>query len=184
MRPGRRSGSVVVLSVVLLLVVMAAAGCEETPQSVPTASEVESYYTYRGELEASVEGGTVEIRATQPSEQLQRGGTLWAKVGPYIILFSEETRRLFQEHEGVSAVRVVTTTPDGGEVARAYLPREAMTGLMWNRALNIAGEARQSGTERPALLEDLVRWGEDHTDFSYAPEYQDQAESERGRERR
>lgn len=144
---------------------------------MPSASEVESYYTYRGELEASVRGATVEIRATQPREQLERGGALWARVGPYILLFSEETRSLFETYGGLEAVRVVTTTPEGEEVARAFLPRDAMTGLMWGRALDLAARARRSGTERPTLLEALVRWGEDHTDFRYAPDFQGEGSS-------
>lgn len=159
---------------VLLLALATAAGCEQEAEAVPTASEVESYYTYRGELEASVEDATVEIRATQPAEQLERGGRLWARVGPYVLLFSEETRALFQDFPGLEAVRVVTSTPEGDEVARAFLPRNAMTGLMWPEGLNIAARARKSGTERPALLEDLVGWGEDHTDFFYAPRYQNE----------
>lgn len=158
---------------VLLLVALPAAGCDDRRGAVPGASEVESYYTYRGELEASVDGGIVEIRATQPREQLERGGRLWARVGPYIVLFSDETRRLFRDHPGLEAVRAVTRTPGGDEIARAYLPRDAMTGVMWPRALNIAARARTSGTDKPTLLEDLVRWGEDHTDFEYAPQFQE-----------
>lgn len=160
----------VLLPVVVSTLVLAA--CEQEAEAVPTASEVESYYTYRGELEASMQGATAQIRATQPREQLERGGRLWARVGPYILLFSDETRTLFRDYPGLEAVRVVTTTPEGDEIARAYLPRNAMTGLMWPEALNIAARARTEGTDRPTLLEELVRYGETRTDFEYAEEYQ------------
>lgn len=156
----------------LLLGALPLVGCEEPRGAVPAASTAESYYAYRGELEASVEGGVVEIRASQPRDQLERGGALWARVGPYILLFSEETHRLFREHPGLAAVRAITRTPDGEEIARAYLPRNAMTGLTWPRALDLAARARTSGTDKPTLLEDLVQWGEDRTDFEYAPEFQ------------
>lgn len=159
-----------------LLCVVAATACDsgstDDDGALPAASVVESYYTYPHGLEAEVSGDVVELRAVQPREQLRRGGSLWARVGPYVLLFTEETRRLFEDFPGVTAVRVVTRTPEGQEVARAYLHRNALTDVTWRRALNIAGHARRSGTDRPTLLEDLVRWGEDHTDFEYAPAFQ------------
>lgn len=163
------------MAAALLCVVAAAcdAGSTDDDGARPTASAVESYYTYPHGLEAEISGDVVEVRAVQPREQLRRGGRLWARVGPYILLFAEETRRLFENFPGVTAVRVVTRTPEGREVARAYLHRDALTDVTWRRALNIAGHARRSGTDRPALLDELVRWGEDHTDFEYAPAFQE-----------
>jgi hypothetical protein len=66
---------------------------------------------------------------------------------------------------------VVTQVAGGPEVARALLTRAELTGVLWRRSLNIAGKARRDGTDRPSLLEDLVSWGEDHTDFEYSPRY-------------
>ena len=112
--------------------------------------------------------------AAMPSSnhaQVRRGGTLWAKVGPYIYLFTEETESLLVDFGGLAGVRVVTTTSSRGEVARAFLRRDAMTDVRWRRAKNIAGRARRDGTERPSLLEELVRWGEDHTEFSYSSRF-------------
>lgn len=170
MAAGRRPRAVAAALAVLAL----AAGCgPEESGPLPAAPTVEGYYTYPHGLEAEVQGSVVELRAVQPAEQLRRGGRLWARVGPYVLLFSEETRRLFEDFPALTAVRAVTRTPEGEEVARAYLPRNALTGITWRRALNIAGRARQSGTERPTLLEELVRWGEDHTDYRYAPAFQD-----------
>lgn len=175
--PGRTPAPALAAALLIALAVPACADDEgETGEVLPSATRVEDTYDYRGELEAEIQGEVVEIRATQPAEQLRRGGSLWARVGPYILLFSEETRSLFEDFPGLEAVRVVTLTPEGDEVARAYLPRNALTEVTWRRSLNIAGRARRSGTDRPTLLEDLVRWGEDHTDFRYAPEFQSREE--------
>jgi hypothetical protein len=57
------------------------------------------------------------------------------------------------------------------EVANALLARDELTDVLWRRSLNIAGRARRDGTSRMTLLEDLVEWGEDHTDFTYNPRY-------------
>lgn len=149
-------------------------GCaEEEPAVLPSASEVESYYVYPQGLEASMEGTVAEIRAIQPTRHLERGGRLWARSGPYILLFSEETRSLLQDHPDLTAVQVMTVTPDGIPIARASLHRDALTGTLWRRSMNIAGRARREGTERPTLLEDLVLWGEEHTDYEYAPRFQE-----------
>ncbi len=71
----------------------------------------------------------------------------------------------------MSGVRVITRTHDDTEVARAFLHRESLNELTWRRAKNIAGKARVEGTRRPVLLEELVEWGEDHTDFEYNKEF-------------
>ena len=71
-------------------------------------------------------GNVAEITLVQPARHLQRGGSLWAKVGPYVLLFSEETENLFQDYPGLAGVRAITMTPGGTEVARALLPRESL----------------------------------------------------------
>lgn len=149
-------------------------GCgEEGPAVLPSASEVESYYLYPQGLEASVDEAVVEIEAVQPKRHLERGGRIWARSGPYILLFSEETRSLFRDYPDLTGVQVTTVTPDGTPIARARLHRDALSGTLWRRSMNIAGRARRGGTERPALLEDLVRWGEEYTDYEYAPRFQE-----------
>jgi hypothetical protein len=146
-------------------------GCEETDLTLPRVGEVEGAYSYGGRLSATLNGNVAEISIVQADRQLQRGGTLWAKVGPYVLLFSRPTEDLFREYPGLAGVRVITTTSDGTEVARALLARDVLNDLTWRRALNIAGRARRDGTRRPTLLEDLVRWGEDHTEHDYNPRY-------------
>lgn len=157
---------------VTVVAALAAAGCREAPAaSLPDAETVAGYYAYEGGLEARISGNVAEITIDQPAAQLQRGGSLWAKVGPYILLFSEETYRLLEEHPGIAGVRVVTRVERGPEVARALLLRSELSGVLWRRSLNIAGRARLEGTDRPTLLEDLVRWGEEHTEFEYNRRY-------------
>ena len=156
---------------VLLVAIGFFLGCEEPDFPVPNSSQVEGAYKYGGGLSASISGNVAEVTIVQADRQLRRGGTLWAKVGPYVLLFSSETEGLFIDYPGLAGVRAVTVTPDGAEVARALLPRDALNDLTWRRALNIAGLARRDGTRRPTLLEDLVEWGEDHTEFTYNPRY-------------
>lgn len=156
----------------LALACLAAAGCkEEVDRSLPSPAAVEAAYTYEGALSAVMSGNVAEITIVQPERQLERGGTLWAKVGPYVLLFSKETEELFQTYPGLAGVRVITVSSDGSEVARALLLRGTLNDLTWRRALNVAGLARRDGTRRPTLLEDLVQWGEDHTEFEYDPRY-------------
>lgn len=153
------------------------AGCERAQELIsrgelvlPDAEAVESYYDYGGGLAAEIVGNVAVVRVTQSAQQLRRGGTLWAKVGPYIFLFSEETERLFADHSGLAAVRMITLVGET-EVANALLARDELSDVLWRRSLNIAGLARRDGTGQMTLLEDLVRWGESHTEYTYNPRY-------------
>jgi len=156
---------------VALVLLLGPAACEPSPPDLvlPDASEVEAYYETERRLEAEVSGNVVEVRVDQPAEHLRRGGTLWAKVGPYVFVFTEATRGLFEDYPGLAAVRVVTRLPDGSEVARAMLVRDELSDVQWRRALNIAGKARGEGPL--GRLDELVRWGEEHTTFEYNPTY-------------
>lgn len=142
--------------------------CEDPDLDVPLPDEVESYYSIGAEHAVTVRGNVAELEVEQQPRQLARGGRLWAKVGPYVFLFSEGTRNLFRDYPGLAAVRVVTRSADGEEIARATLERGALNELTWRRALNIQGLARRDGTKRPTRLEDLVEWGEEHTRFEYS----------------
>jgi len=159
-------------AVLALALVPAIAGCrEEVPQVVPTAEEVEALYSSTSRLSVEMNGNVAEVTVVQDAQQLRRGGSLWARVGPYIYLFSDATQDAFTQFGGLAAVRVITTAPGGSEVARATLLRGTLNELTWRRALNISGLARRDGTEQLTLLEDLIRWGEDHTEFEYNPRY-------------
>jgi len=153
---------------VMALVTVAAAGCDDPNLPPPPSAEVgaEFYVTPAG-LKVSIDGRIVEIEVTQSDRQLRRGGTLWAKVGPYVFLFTEESQQLLEDHAGVQGIRITTRNSAGHMVATALLHRGALTEVQWQRALNIAGRARKDGTDRMTLLEDLVDWGEEHTEFEY-----------------
>jgi len=159
-------------AVLALLAGVLSAGCEEPVDLImPTASEVESFFEYGGDLEAEIRGNVAVITVVQSSSQLRRGGTLWAKVGPYVFLFTDETNALLEAFPGLAGIRVTTRVRNGPVVANALMARDAMTSVQWRRALNIAGLARRDGTTSIRLLEDLIRWGEDHTEFEYNPRY-------------
>ncbi len=168
-----RSGRGLCALACLLLLLPFTAACSGEPAelSLPTPEEVAEYYDYRGELEVELSGNVVEVTAVQSSEELRRGGTIWARVGPYIFLFSGGTRDLFGDYPGVAAVRVITRSSGGDEVARAMLRRDELNDLAWRRMLNLAAHARRDGTERPSLLETLIRRGERHTEYRYDPDY-------------
>lgn len=161
---GTMIGAALTLSAVLI-------ACQEQDLSLPSAEEVTAAYQYSGDLSAEMSGNVAVVTVTQAYGQLRRGGTIWAKVGPYIVLFSDPTLELFQNFGGLAAVRVVTVTGSGQEVARATLLRDGLNELTWRRALNISGRARRDGSERITLLEELIEWGEDHTEFQYDPRY-------------
>jgi hypothetical protein len=140
--------------------------------TLPNEDELEAYFsTVVGLEEVSISGNVAVVVVRQSSEQLRRGGSIWARVGPYVYLFSDETRRLFEDHAGLAAVRVITKTDSGATVANALLARDELSDVLWRRSLNIAGLARRDGTQRVTLLEDLIAWGEDHTEFEYSARY-------------
>ena len=157
---------------IFALVVLVTAACVEQPQPVvPSAEQVEGYYASVTDLSVEINGNVAAITVVQSATQLRRGGTLWARVGPYIYLFTEETHRLFEDFPGLAAVRVSTQTAGGVPVASALLTRDELSGVLWRRSVNISGQARRDGTERPALLEDLIQWGEEHTEYEYSERY-------------
>jgi len=150
---------------------LSALGCQASVGAVPDAEEAASYYDIPARTEFEVRGNVAEVEVWQSADHLRRGGALWAKVGPYVYLFSEPTRDLFTDYEGLAAVRVVTRDPGAGEIARATLRRDALNDITWKRALNVSGRARLHGGRKLGLLSELVEWGEDHTDFEYNPLY-------------
>lgn len=156
----------------VLLALVSASACDGPAVSgeLPTAEDVVAVYESTREIEAEIVGNVAVLRIEQDPLQLRRGGSLWAKVGPYIFLFSAETRDLFVTYPGLAAIRVITTVGQS-EIANAILVADELTDVLWRRSLNIAGLARRDGTTRLTLLEDLVEWGESHTDFTYNERY-------------
>ena len=161
-----------IVNVLAISTILSPFGCGEGNLALPSESEVGAHYAGSSKLDIRVSGNIVELTVDQPLRQVSRGGSLWAKVGPYIYLFTQETQTLLRRYPGLSGVRVITRTdPDQKEVARAFLHRDSLNEITWKRAKNIAGKARAEGTRRPVLLEELVEWGQEHTDFGYSEEF-------------
>lgn len=154
-----------------LLASAAAAGCESGTQEpqLPGTSELQGLYGDRADV--SLNGNVVDVRARQDVRQLERGGDLWARVGPYIYVFSPQTQEIFEKFPGVAAVRVRTVTSGGSWVAEVTLRRDALNAITWKGARQRVARARKEGTQKPGYLEDLVDYGEDRTSHRYNPDY-------------
>lgn len=151
------------------------AGCQgpdrgELPPP-PSAVEVRPYYAYTGELEVQITGNVARVEVVVDPAPYTRGGDLWAKGMPYLFLFSQGTRDALNDFPGLGGVRLVTLHPNGDVMAEALLTRGTLNDYSWRQALNVAAQARRDATERPGRMRDLVRWGEDHTEFEYNPRY-------------
>lgn len=145
-------------------------GCTREELALPSEDAIVEAFQSERPLSGEVTGNIAVLYVEQSFQQLRRGGNLWAKVGPYIFLFSAEAQRLFDGYPGLVGIRVETRVGDA-TVASAVLMRDELSDLQWRRSLNIAGLARRDGTNRMTLLEDLVRWGEDHTLYEYNERY-------------
>ena len=168
-----RRGALAAATLLLALV-----GCDRilpnrTDATLPPIADVEAIYERNGLVNGSYafNGNIVEVTVPQAEDQIRRGGSLWARVGPYIYLFTPATREVFDTWEGIAAVRVITRLPDGAEIARARLDRTRLSDILWQRSLNILGRTLQEGTERPVVIEELVNWGEEYTEYQYNPDY-------------
>jgi hypothetical protein len=148
-------------------------------EPMPPIEEVERIYRENGlsAADISFDGNVIVIRASQSPDHLRRGGSLWARVGPYIYAFNPGTQIIWSLYPGVAAVRAITTTQSGTEIARATLQQGELNELTWRRTLNLLGHAINEGTRRPSLLLDLVEWGEEHTTFRYNREFVPEAGS-------
>lgn len=155
------------VAVLALAAITAAGACSSEPEGphLPSASQLQGLYGDRAEVTLS--GNVVELRIRQSARQLERGGTLWAKVGPYIYLFSPQTRELFNQYAGLAAVRARTVNEAGTWIARAELHRDALNPITWKDARRVVTRARRQGTDKPGYLEDLIRFGEEHADHRY-----------------
>lgn len=145
-----------------------ACGGGDAPR-LPAEAELHDLYGPRAEV--TLNGNVVDVRVEQSASDLRRGGELWARVGPYIYLFSPQTREIFQTYDGVAAVRVLTSTRGSDRVAEAMLVRDTLTSVTWREAIRRVASARREGTDNPAHLEDLVRFGEDYARYEYDPRY-------------
>ncbi len=146
------------------------AGCRSEPDlTLPTPEELEGVYGPAVDVE--LKGNVVDVHVIQPADQLRRGGSVWAKVGPYIYLFTPQTQQLFDSYPGLGGVQV--TTLDGRErlIARAILKNGTLNGVTWKKAIGLAGRARMEGTQRPSYILDLIDYGEDLVEHEYSSRY-------------
>ncbi len=157
-----------IFSALLLGILVMACGPSDEPLEMPTEAVVEAEY---GEsAEAEISGNLVRLTVPMP-EGFERGGTLWARSGPYFYLFTTATRELMVAYPDIAGVEVVATTSGGREVARARLLRGALNDVTWQRAIAYASQAQTDGTESPRYLDRLVRHGEELTEFEYNSDF-------------
>lgn len=166
----RSAPSSVAAAAASLLALSACGAGDDPARDLPSASALEDLYG-TSRATARLNGNVVDVRVQQDPRQIDRGGRLWARVGPYIYLFSPQTQELFGRWPGVAAVRVRTVLEGGGWIAEATLRRDALNAITWNRARRVVARARTEGTDKPGLMEDLVQYGEERTDHRYNPEY-------------
>lgn len=158
------------IGLLVALALVPVAACEPAEdRSLPSAAVLDSIYG--GAVETSMNGNVVELRITQDATQLSRGGPIWAKAGPYIYLFTPQTRSLFDRFGGVGGVRATTLDTRGELVARALLERTSLNSVTWPKAINVAGRARTQGSERPQRMVDLAEYGEERTSYEYSQRY-------------
>ena len=148
-------------------------GCQADQVSLvtPDATDVREYYEYGGELDVAMSGNVAQVTVAIDRDEYRMGGRVWAMASPYIFLFSPATKQVFEDYTGLGGVRVIVRYEDDSVLAEALLERGEMSEATWLRALNVAGHARNEGTQSPGFMRDLVRWGEDHTDFRYNREF-------------
>lgn len=145
-----------------------AAGCERKaePWVLPQPDSVAAWY---GEgTEARVSGNVLEIRGSVDPDYLRRGGSLWVRSSPYFYLFTVRVRDLLTTYPDLAAVRAVTYGPGGRELARATLPSRELNEFGWREALARTTLAQREGTENLRRIADLIRFGEEHTEYRYA----------------
>ncbi|MDE0393792.1 MAG: hypothetical protein OYK82_03340 [Gammaproteobacteria bacterium] len=172
----RRSGPPAPVRSLLFLVAGIAGllgGCqaETLPLVRPDASDIRAYYEYGGSLEVEMSGNVAHVTVEIDREEYRMGGRVWAMASPYIFLFSPATQQAFRDYSGLGGVRVIVVYTDGGVLAQALLERSEFNEITWPRALNVAAYARTEGTQSPGYMRDLVRFGEEHTDFQYNREF-------------
>lgn len=155
---------------ILLAAAICTPGCTVEESRLPTAEELSGLYG--GDAELHMNGNVVDVQVSQDPAQIRHGGTLWAKVGPYIFLFSPQTQEVFERFPAVAAVRVKTFA-DRVQLAEAMLRRDELNSVTWREANRRVAKARLEGTRSPGHLEALVRYGEDHTEFEYAPRFRE-----------
>ena len=146
------------------------AACQDEPDlTLPEAQDLKGIYGPAVDVE--LKGNVVDVHVIQPADQLRRGGSVWAKVGPYIYLFTPQTQQLFENYPGLGGVQVTTMDGRNRLIARAMLESGTLNGVTWRKAIGLAGRARLEGTQRPSYILDLIQYGEDLVEHEYSARY-------------
>jgi len=163
-RPGPATGASA-LALALLL-----GACEEPVDlTLPTDDEASSYFATASAVRGvELNGNVAVVTVVQRTEDLRRGGPLWAKMGPYIHIFSPATEELLRDHPGLAGVRVRTVTTSDTEVASVLLERATLNDITWKNArAHVAHALTDSGAEQVRSIERLVQYGERRTTHEY-----------------
>lgn len=163
-------GRLATLALASLGITWGLAACRSEPDlTLPVPEELQG--VYGPSVDVELKGNVVDVHVIQPADQLRRGGSVWAKVGPYIYLFTPQTQQLFDSYPGLGGVQV--TTLDGRErlIATAMLERGTLNGVTWRKAIGLAGRARLEGTQRPSYILELINYGEDLVEHEYSERY-------------
>lgn len=150
-----------------LVVLLVFGGCAREARAwvLPQVNEVAEWF---GEGTTAVfDGNLLVLTGPMESDYLERGGRLWARSGPYYFLFNVHIRDLLTEYPDIAAVRATVVTPDGEPIATATMMRDRMNEYRWREALAHSSLAQQQGTDNPRLVERLILFGEDNTEFEY-----------------
>jgi len=152
-----------------LAVAIAAGACQGSEDlTLPTDSAAAGYYTSPSVQSVEMNGNVAVVTVVQRSNDLRRGGSLWAKMGPYIHIFSPATEELLRDHPGLAGVRVRTVTTSDTEIASVLLERTTLNDITWKTARNHVGHAlADEGAEQVRSIERLVQYGERRTSHEY-----------------
>ncbi|MDT8367629.1 MAG: hypothetical protein RQ745_00355 [Longimicrobiales bacterium] len=157
------------LAALLLLV----GGCAPpTETALPRPDELAAYYADSSIETVEMRGNVALVTVEQDATHLRRGGRLWAKMGPYIHIFSPATEELLRDFPAVAGVRVRTVTISGTEIASVLLERTTLNDITWKGArTRVAQALTHRGAEQVRSIEQLVEYGERRTTYEYNPDF-------------
>jgi hypothetical protein len=156
-----------------LALALATGACSEPADlTLPSDEAAADYFTSGSVRGVELNGNVAVVTVVQRSADLRRGGRLWAKMGPYIHIFSPATEALLRDHPGLAGVRVRTVTNSDTEVASVLLERATLNDVTWKTArAHVAHALSDQGAEQVRSIERLVQYGERRTTHEYNPTF-------------
>lgn len=142
---------------------------EPVDLTLPTEDQAMGYFESSSAVQGvAMNGNVAVITVVQRAADLRRGGALWAKMGPYIHIFSPATEELLRDHPGLAGVRVRTVTSSDTEGASVLLERATLNDITWSGArTRVAHALTDRGAEQVRSIERLVEYGERRTSHEY-----------------